>query len=213
MLVSIVIPTYNEKNNVIKLITLIKENLKNVKKKELIIVDDNSPDGTYQSCKSEFENTPNVKLILRKNNRGLANSIGEGIKNCSGENIIIWGDGSPLRECTYSKDIARAFMWHVENFNDSDVFNIGTTEENSVKNVAEMIAEILEISKDRIKFDTSKPAGVFRKSTDNSSFLALSDFKYTSFRKALEKTIEWFVDAYENHHETIRLYSKSKEKL
>ena len=48
---------------------------------------------------------------------------------------------------------------------------------------------------------------------DEYGILKLSDFKYTSFRKALEKTIKWFIDSYENHPETIRLYSKSKEKL
>ena len=89
MNLSIILPTFNEKDNIISLVKKIQEISKEVENKEIIIVDDNSPDGTYQSCKSEFENTPNVKLILRKNNRGLANSIGEGIKNCSGENIII----------------------------------------------------------------------------------------------------------------------------
>ena len=89
MNLSIILPTFNEKDNIISLVKKIQEISKEVENKEIIIVDDNSPDGTYQSCKSEFENAPDVKLILRKNNRGLANSIGEGVKNCSGENIII----------------------------------------------------------------------------------------------------------------------------
>ena len=127
--------------------------------------------------------------------------------------IVVWGDGTPLREYTYSKDIANAFMWALDNYDDDQCLNVGSIEENSISEIAIMIAEILSIDRKRIIFDATKPKGVFKKSTDNSRFLALSDFQYTSFRKALEKTIEWFVDAYENHHETIRLYSKSKEKL
>ena len=125
------------------------------------------------------------------------------------ENIVIWGDGSPLREWTYSKDLARAFMWCVENYSDTQVLNIGNTEEYSVKDIALMIAEIMGIASDRIDFDTSKSSGVYRKSTDNSRFINLSNFKYTSFKSGLEKTIEWFAFSYENNPEIIRMSKKS----
>ena len=52
---SIVLPTYNEKDNIINLIKQILEILKNIENKEIIVVDDNSPDGTYLSCKTAFE--------------------------------------------------------------------------------------------------------------------------------------------------------------
>ncbi len=124
--------------------------------------------------------------------------------------ISIWGDGSPLREYTYSKDLARIYLWALDNYDDPQVLNIGTTEENSVKDIAYMIAEILSVDKQRIQFDTSKPKGVFRKSTDNSRFVKLSGFTYTSFYEGLKNTIRWFSEAFENHPETIRMYSKSK---
>jgi GDP-L-fucose synthase len=126
--------------------------------------------------------------------------------------IIIWGDGKPLREYTYSKDLAKIYMWALENHNHAQVLNIGTTEENSVADIAYMIADIMNIDRHRIIFDTTKPKGIFRKNTDNSRFMALSNFRYTPFRDGLEKTIQWFSNAYENHPETIRMYSKSNHK-
>jgi dolichol-phosphate mannosyltransferase len=65
------------------------EILKSTEDKEIIVVDDNSPDGTYLACKTAFEKNDGIKVILRKSNRGLANSIAEGIKICKGKYIIV----------------------------------------------------------------------------------------------------------------------------
>lgn len=110
--------------------------------------------------------------------------------------IVVWGDGSPLREFTYAEDIARAYMWCLDNYNDAQILHIGTTEEHSIRDIAYMIADILGVDRSRIKFDTSKPSGQFRKSTDNSKFIRISEFEYTPFRVALENTIKWFCDHY-----------------
>ena len=123
--------------------------------------------------------------------------------------IVIWGDGTPLREYTYSEDLARIYMWALENYDDAQVLNIGTTEEHSIRDIAYMIAEIMGVDKSRITFDTSKPKGIFRKPTDNSRFKKLVSFQYTPFRVGLEKTISWFSNAYDSEPEKIRLYSKS----
>ncbi len=110
----------------------------------------------------------------------------------SNERIVIWGDGSPLREYTYSKDMARAFMWCLDHYNDAQILHVGSTEEHSVRETAYMIAAIVGIDPGRIVFDTSKAAGIAKKSTDNSRFLKLSGFQYTPFRVGLENTIRWF---------------------
>ena len=116
-------------------------------------------------------------------------------ENRSGNSkIVIWGDGSPLREYTYSQDLARAFVWCLDHYDSPQFLNIGSTEEHSVRATAFMIAEILGIDPDRIDFDASKPAGIHKKSTDNSKFIGLSKFEYTPFRAGLEKTIGWFVE-------------------
>ena len=116
--------------------------------------------------------------------------------------LTVWGDGSPLREYTYARDLARAYMWTVDNYSDAQILHVGTTEEVSVKDVALLIADELGIDKERIVFDASKPAGQFRKGTDNSKFVSLSGFRYTPFREGLHKTIKWFR---ENYPDKVRL--------
>ncbi len=100
-------------------------------------------------------------------------------------------------------------MWALQNYDHAQILNIGTTEENSVRDIAFMIADIMGVNRARIFFDTTKPGGIFKKSTDNSRFLALSDFKYTPFREGLEKTIQWFCETSETNPKAIRTYSKA----
>ena len=124
--------------------------------------------------------------------------------------ITIWGDGKPLREYTYSRDLAQIYLWALQNYNDEQVLNIGTTEELSVAEIAYMIADFMNVDRQRIAFDTAKPRGIYRKNTDNSRFIALSGFEYTPFREGLRRTIQWFSHTYENNKECIRMYNKSK---
>ncbi len=116
----------------------------------------------------------------------------------NGEQIVIWGDGSPLREYTYGPDMARAYMWCLDNYDEAQILHPGSTEEHSVKETAFMIAEIMGIDQSRLYFDTSKPAGIFKKSTDNSKFLSRSHFKYTPFRLGLERAIKYFMENYKD---------------
>lgn len=124
-------------------------------------------------------------------------------------NIEVWGNGSALREWTYSKDMAKAFLWCFENYNSEKILNVGSTEENSVKDIAFMIAELIGFDKSNIFFDTTKPEGVHKKSTDNSEFVNISSFEYTKFKESLKLTIDWFQDCKKNHPEKLRLYSKA----
>ncbi|EKD83489.1 MAG: hypothetical protein ACD_39C00636G0001, partial [uncultured bacterium] len=125
------------------------------------------------------------------------------------EKIVIWGNGAPLREYSYSIDLARIYLWALENYDDAQVLNIGSTEENSVRDIAYMTADIMGISRERLFFDETKPLGIMRKNTDNSRFIKLSGFKYTPFREGLEKTIKWFSHAYEHQRDKLRLGKKS----
>ncbi len=79
---SIVIPTFNEKHNIIGLISSIQK-IFGYKTYEIIVIDDNSPDGTYNKIVKEFGNDKKVKTILRKNERGLGTAILRGIKSSS----------------------------------------------------------------------------------------------------------------------------------
>jgi len=85
-LVSIVLPTYNEKENIIEAITKIINHVGNPV--EIIVVDDDSPDQTYRIAADVDER---VKVIRRVGTRGLASAINRGIIETRGE-IIGWMD-------------------------------------------------------------------------------------------------------------------------
>jgi len=88
--VSIILPTLNEKDNIILLIDAIESTLKE-RPIEIIVVDDNSPDGTWQVVKERSQNDPRVFLIHRINRTGLTSALLEGIEQSTGE-IIVWMD-------------------------------------------------------------------------------------------------------------------------
>jgi GDP-L-fucose synthase len=159
------------------------------------------PSGIFgENDNFNYEDAPMLPALIRRFHENRDN----------GEEIVIWGDGTPLREYTYSQDLAEIFMWALDNYDDAQCLNIGTTEENAIKDIAYMIAEIMAVDKTRITFDTTKPKGIHRKNTDNSRFQKLSNYSYTSFRKALEKTIHWFSETMEKNPNEIRLMSKSR---
>ena len=89
MKVSIILPTYNESGNIIELLHAIITNIPENYDYEIIVVDDNSPDQTYQIVKDAFSNNPNIISILRTSDRGFAKSIRTGIEHSSGEQIIV----------------------------------------------------------------------------------------------------------------------------
>ncbi|MCX7973891.1 MAG: glycosyltransferase [Candidatus Aminicenantes bacterium] len=90
---SVILPTYNEKNNIGRLIDEIYTQLG--LETEVIVVDDNSPDGTWQKVEEISCFYPGLKLIRRMKDHGLVASLREGIEKAKGE-IIIWldADGS-----------------------------------------------------------------------------------------------------------------------
>ena len=81
-MVSVIIPTYNEAENIKNLIPLAHEALKDYKH-ELIVVDDSSPDGTAKIVKKLGEEFP-VRLLIRNGKLGLASAILYGFRNANG---------------------------------------------------------------------------------------------------------------------------------
>jgi len=161
------------------------------------------PNGIFgENCNFDNKSSTMVPALIRRFYENKDNN----------RKIVIWGDGTPLREYTYSKDIARAYMWCLENYNAEQILNIGTTEEFSVKKIAFMIAEILGVDKKRIEFDTTKPNGQLRKNTDNSKFVKISKFKYTPFEEGLKNTIEWFSKHWADK-ELIRLENTKRDAI
>lgn len=87
MKLSIILPTYNERGNIIPLIKSLKENLKRYKK-EIIVIDDNSPDNTGKLAEEFSKQDQEVKCIIRKNEKGLASAIMTGVIESSGDTLV-----------------------------------------------------------------------------------------------------------------------------
>ncbi|MBI1884038.1 MAG: glycosyltransferase [Chlamydiae bacterium] len=87
---SIILPTYNERETICRLIQKILEVISSMKwDAQVIVVDDSSPDGTAQTIKKTFYENPAVQLIVRKNNPSLGASVGEGIRAASKDYVLI----------------------------------------------------------------------------------------------------------------------------
>jgi len=91
MKVTVILPTYNEVENIAYLVRAIDIAVKD--DKEILVVDDNSPDGTSQAVQEliEKKEVPNLRLITRIHNKGLTNSIWDGITHAEGD-IVVWLD-------------------------------------------------------------------------------------------------------------------------
>lgn len=88
MKLSLIIPTYNEKENIQKLLTKINQEFeKNNIDGEIIVVDDNSPDGTGQILEKLKKQYRNLKIIHRKGKLGLSSAVLEGWKISKGQII------------------------------------------------------------------------------------------------------------------------------
>lgn len=81
---TVVLPTYNELANIVPLITEILDRGRQAGHElEVLVVDDNSPDGTAQAVSQAFAGEPAVRVVLRKNQRGLASAVYRGIQEAA----------------------------------------------------------------------------------------------------------------------------------
>ena len=115
------------------------------------------------------------------------------------KDVVLWGDGSPLREFTYSKDLAKILLFLLDRYDEPTPINVGNTKELSIKHVAQTIADTLGFT-NRIIWDIAKPMGQHRKPSSNSRLLQLgwNDTDYTDFKQSINATCEWFISQYPN---------------
>jgi dolichol-phosphate mannosyltransferase len=87
--VSVILPTYNEAGNIVRLIAEIKSNIPPNWTREIIVVDDNSADGTFDIVRHAYGDGVNVKAILRTTGRGLGSSVRAGIEAATGDYLLV----------------------------------------------------------------------------------------------------------------------------
>lgn len=87
--VSVILPTYEERDNIGSLIEGVDSNVADLK--EIIVVDDDSPDGTWRVAEEMRDRFPRLQVIRRTHDRGLTTAIRDGVYASSG-GIIVWMD-------------------------------------------------------------------------------------------------------------------------
>ena len=113
--------------------------------------------------------------------------------------LMVWGSGKPLREFIFSEDIGRITQYLLENYESLDPLILSTNEEHSIRDLVIAVADAMDFQ-GPIIYDDNKPDGQYRKTTSNERLKRVLplDFEFTPFREGIKKTVEWFVENYEN---------------
>lgn len=106
--------------------------------------------------------------------------------------VPVWGTGAPRREFMYVDDMASACMFLMNNYSDSIIVNIGTGEDISIRELYEIIVEIVGYEGD-LTFDSSKPDGMPRKLLDVAKLNNLGWKHEIDLRTGIKKTYDWYV--------------------
>ena len=129
------------------------------------------------------ENSHVVPGLIRRFHEAKVNGVDE---------VVCWGDGSPLREFLYVDDLANLCVFLMNNYSGNETVNAGTGKELTIKQLSELIAKVVGY-KGRITWDTTKPNGTPRKLLDVSKAAKLG-WKYrTELEDGLRLAYEDFL--------------------
>jgi GDP-L-fucose synthase len=104
----------------------------------------------------------------------------------------VWGTGEPRREFLHVDDLARAVVHLMRVYEDVDLVNVGTGRDVSIRELAEVIREVVGFQGD-IVFDPTKPDGTPRKLLDVAKVTKLGWRPRIALDEGLRRTYEWFV--------------------
>ena len=117
-------------------------------------------------------------------------------KVANNEVVEIWGTGKARREFIYVDDVADACVYLMNEYSEDQHVNIGTGEDVSIKELAEIINEVIGF-KGRIEFNTDKPDGMPRKLCDVSKLHSLGWNHRVNLKEGIAKSYKWFIDTLE----------------
>ena len=112
-------------------------------------------------------------------------------KKSRNSEVILWGDGSPTREFLYVEDAAEGIVLAAERYNGEEPVNLGSGQELSIRDLANIIAEEVGFI-GKIVWDSTKPNGQPRRCLDTTRAREWFQFEAeTPFRQGLCKIIVW----------------------
>lgn len=106
--------------------------------------------------------------------------------------VVVWGTGAPRREFLHVDDLASAAVFLMQCYDEPEIVNVGTGEDVSIKELAELVASIAGYQ-GKLVFDTSKPDGTPRKLLDVSRLTALGWRAQIALEQGVRSTYKWFL--------------------
>ena len=114
-------------------------------------------------------------------------------KITNAESFKIWGTGEPLREFLFVDDLSKAVEFLIDKKVETDLLNVGSGDEITIKNLAEKIKKVIDY-KGELIFDTSMPDGNPRKLIDSQKINNLGWEPSIDLDEGLKITYSWFLE-------------------
>lgn len=113
-------------------------------------------------------------------------------KQNKSDSVLLWGSGTPLREFLHVDDLAQAIILKLSSESSNSIYNVGSGEEISIKNLAIKIQRVIGY-KGKILWDNSKPDGTPRKLLDSSLISQLGWRSKINLDEGIRLTYEDFL--------------------
>ncbi len=124
----------------------------------------------------------------------------------SKDKFTVWGDGSPIRDFIYSRDVAIGMMSAIEN-NINEPINLGSGEGVTIKELVEIINKHIPGGPKEIHWDTNKPIGDSKRLMNTEKARGYGIFPKTSLEEGIKNTIIWYQ---KNKNNTTKRYNVFK---
>ena len=115
------------------------------------------------------------------------------------QEVVCWGDGSARREFLNADDVANASLFLMNNYSSDDIINIGYGEDYTIKEVVELIKDVVGYS-GTIVWDITKPNGTPKRLLDSNKLFNMGWTPQISLENGLKDAYEWYIK-----HENCRI--------
>lgn len=112
-------------------------------------------------------------------------------KKSSSPKILLWGNGTAHREFLYIDDLADASIFLMNNYNDSEIINVGVGKDISIRELAELVKKIVGYEGE-VSWDPTKPNGTPKKLLDVSKLTILGWQATTNLSVGIQATYQWY---------------------
>ncbi len=130
------------------------------------------------------ENSHVIAAFIRKFHEAKISSKSE---------VVMWGSGKPIREFIFMDDIAKAAIFLMNDYSGNETVNIGTGDEYSIGELADIIKEVIGF-KGKIVNDTTKPDGMIKKVLDSSKIFGMGWRPSVTFEEGIKITYKDFIE-------------------